>query len=368
MKKDFLMIAGPMPLHPEVLASLSQPIISHRSKDFSEIFLQTVELAKKVFKTNNQIFILPCSGTGGLEAVISNLMSPGDKVLVCVNGFFGERFKIMMLAYSIKPIILEKDWGEPINPDDIISILKKDPEIKSVFMVHNETSTGVISNIKEISKEIKKLDSNVLIIIDAVSSLGGADIQTDEWGLDVVVAASQKALMAPPGLCLISISDTAWKRINSSKSPRYYFDLRLIKDEGSRGMTLVTPPIPIVIGLRKALQILLEEGLDNVFNRNLLMRDMIIEAIESMDLTLLGDRRYASPTVTAVKLPPNINSQILREYVANEYSVTFAPGLGRIANEYFRIGHMGYTFPNDVIVAISALEKSIEHFRNVTTR
>jgi len=166
-------------------------------------------------------------------------------------------------------------------------------------------------------------------------------------------------------LCLISISNTAWERINSSKSPRYYFDLRLIKDEGSRGMTLVTPPIPIVIGLRKALQILLEEGLDNVFNRNLLMRDMIIEEIESMGLTLLGDRRYASPTVTAVKLPLNINSQMLREYVANEYSVTFAPGLGHTANEYFRIGHMGYTFPNDVIVAISALEKSIKHFRNV---
>jgi len=366
MKKDFLMIAGPMPLHPEVLASLSQPIISHRSKDFSEIFLQTVELAKKVFKTNNQVFILPCSGTGGLEAVISNLMSPGDKILVCVNGFFGERFKIMMLAYSIKPIILEKGWGEPINTDDVISILKKDLEIKTVFIVHNETSTGVISNIKEISKEIKKLNSNVLVIIDAVSSLGGVDIQTSEWGLDVVVAASQKALMAPPGLCLISISDSAWKRINFSKSPRYYFDLRLIKDEGLRGMTLVTPPIPIVVGLRKALQILLEEGLDNVFNRNLLMRDMIIEEIESMDLTLLGDRRYASPTVTAVKLPSNITSIVLREYVASEYSVTFAPGLGNIANEYFRIGHMGYTFPNDVIVVISALKKSIKHFRNVT--
>jgi aspartate aminotransferase-like enzyme len=366
MKKDFLMIAGPMPLHPEVSASLSQPIISHRSKDFSEIFLQTVELAKKVFKTNNQIFILPCSGTGGLEAVISNLMSPGDKILVCVNGEFGEDFKNMMLAYSIKPIILEKGWGEPINADDVISILKKNPGIKSVFIVHNETSTGVISNIKEISKEIKKLDSNILVIIDAVSSLGGADIQTDEWGLDVVVAASQKALMAPPGLCLISISDTAWKRINFSKSPRYYFDLRLIKDEGSRGMTLVTPPIPIIFGLRKALQILLEEGLDNIFKRNLLMRDMVIKAIELMDLKLLGDRRYASPTVTAVKLPPNINSQVFREYVANEYSVVFAPGLGYMANEYFRIGHMGYIFPNDVIVAISALEKSIKHFRNVT--
>ncbi|PKP58275.1 aminotransferase [Candidatus Atribacteria bacterium HGW-Atribacteria-1] len=366
MKKDFLMIAGPMPLHPEVLASLSQPIISHRSKDFSEIFLQTVELAKKVFKTNNQIFILPCSGSGGLEAVISNLMSPGDKVLVCVNGFFGERFKSIMLAYSIKPIILEKGWGEPINTDDVISILKKDPEIKSVFIVHNESSTGVISNIKEISKEIKKLDSNILVIIDAVSSLGGTDIQTDEWSLDVVVAASQKALMAPPGLCLISISDTAWKRINSSKSPRWYFDLRLIKEEGSRGMTLVTPSIPIIIALRKALQILLEEGLDNVFNRNLLIRNMIIEAIELMDLKLLGNRRYASPTVTTVKLPPNINPEVLIDYIANEYSVIFAPGLGRIANETFRIGHMGYIFPNDVIVAISALEKSIKHFRNVT--
>jgi serine---pyruvate transaminase len=366
MKKDLLMIAGAMPLHPDVLASLSKPIINHRGKDFTKIFFQTEKLAKKVFKTNNQVFILPCSGTGSLEAVISNVMFPEDKVLVCVNGFFGERLKNIMLSRLIKPVVLEKKWGEPIIADDVTSIIKKDSEIKSVFLVHNETSTGVISNIEKISKEIKKLNPNLLVLVDAVSSLGGTDIRTDEWDLDVVVTASQKALMGPPGMSLISISDKVWEKINSSKSSSYFFNLKVIKDEGSRGMTAFTPCIPILFGLKKALEILLEEGLDNIFKRNLFMRDMVINAIESMGLELLSDHRYASPTVTTVKLPQNINSQTLREYAENEYSVTFAGGLGQNASNFFRVGHMGYIFPNDVIVSMSALEKTLNHLRDTS--
>ena len=365
MKKNLLMIAGPIRLHPEVLTALSRQIIGHRSNEFVEVLFQILEFAKKIFKTKNQISILPCSGSGGLEAIITNFMSPNDKMLVCINGHFGELFKRMMLAHSLKPIILEKDWGEPINSADVLSILRRNPGINSVFLVHNETSTGVISDIKEISKQIKEFNSEIMIIIDAISSLGGVDIQTDQWDLDVVVTSSQKALMAPPGLCLISMSDNALKRIKYSKFPRYFFDFNLINNRLSKGMTLATPPVSIIIALKTALQILLEEGLDSFFNRNLLMRDMVIEEIESMDLKLFGDRKYASPTVTTVELPPSINSQTLRDYIEKNYSVTFAQGLGRIENESFRIGHMGYIFPNDIVVAMSALKKSIQHFRNI---
>jgi len=357
-----LMIAGPMPLHPEVLASLSTPMISHRSREFSSIFSETIASAKHIFKTTHDVVILPCSGTGGLEAVVSNFMSPGDSVAVAINGFFGDRFADIMRAYGIEPILVKVDWGRPVLAKDVVETIQRHPDVKAVFVVHNETSTGVISEIADISRAVKAINPNILVVVDAVSSLGGADIRTDKWNLDVVVSSTQKALMAPPGLCIISISDAAWQSMEFTSSPRYYLDLRRIRKEGQQGMTLVTPPVPIVFGLKKALQLLLQEGLQNVFKRNLEMRDKVISAIKPLGIKLVAKEKYASPTMSALRLPPGISSQEFRDHVEARYSLLLAPGLGPLAHDCFRIGHMGYVAPSDISATMSVLKRALGHF------
>jgi len=362
-KKQFLMIAGPMPLHPNVLSAMSTPIIGHRSRDFRNLFLETVSLAKKVFRTKKDVLILPCSGTGGLEAVVSNLMSPGDNIVVGLNGFFGNRFVDIMNAYGVECIPVDVDWGMPITLQDIIKTVDNYDRIKAVVIVHNETSTGVISDIADIAREVKKKDPNILVIVDAMSSLGGIDVRTDEWDLDVVVSASQKALMAPPGLCLMAISEAAWKTMEYTQLPRFYFNLQKIRQEGINGMTFTTPAVPIIFGLKKALQLLLNEGTENIFKRNLIMRDMLIDSITPLGFSLIANNKnYASTTVTALKLPHGIHSEEFRDHVEKRYSVLLAPGLGDLAQDCFRVGHMGYITPNDIIVTISAIKHSLNDF------
>ncbi len=354
------MSAGPMPLHPEVLSSLSKPMISHRSNEFSKIFTETVELAKRIFRTPHDVLILPCSGTGGLEAVVSNLMSPRDKVVIALNGFFGDRFADIMCAYGIEPISVDINWGNPVIVEDVIETLMKHPDANAFVIVHNETSTGVISDIEEITRAVKRINSDILVVVDAVSSLGGTGIRTDDWNIDIIVSSSQKALMAPPGLCMLAISNTAWKKMESTSLPRYYFDFRRIKQEGGRGMTLVTPPVPIIFGLRKALQLILQEGMDNVFQRNMVMRDMVLKAIKPMGIKLVAKEKYASPTVSALRLPAGVSSQEFRDHIETHYSLLLAPGLGPLEHDCFRIGHMGYITPDDIIFTMSVLERALK--------
>ena len=349
-----------MPLHPEVLSSLNTPMISHRSKEFSKLFNELVELAKCIFRTSNDVLVLPCSGTGGLEAVVSNLMSPRDKVVIAINGYFGDRFNDIMRAYGLEPISVDVNWGNPVLVEDVIETLKQHPDVKAFFIVHNETSTGVISNIEEITRAVKSINPGILVVVDAVSSLGGTDIRTDDWNIDIIVSSSQKALMAPPGLCMIAISNTAWKTMESTSLPRYYFDFRRIKQEGDQGMTLVTPPVPIIFGLRKALQLILQEGIDNVFQRNMVMRDMVLKAIKPIGIKLVAKKKYASPTVSALRLPPGVSSQEFRGHVESHYSLLLAPGLGPLEHDCFRIGHMGYINPNDIAVTMSVLERALK--------
>jgi aspartate aminotransferase-like enzyme len=361
--KPILMITGPMPLHPDVLASISTQMINHRGDKFKQIFSETVTLAKNVFKTNNDVLILPCSGTGGLEAVVSNFMSPGDHVILGLNGFFGDCFSNIMKAYGIEPIRIAVEWGKPILVKDVVETLTQYPRVNAVVIIHNETSTGVISNIAKIAKAVKAINPNILMIVDAISSLGGTEVKTDEWGLDVVVSASQKALMAPPGLCLMTVSETAWEVSKSSSLPKYYFDLHKIKQEGLQGMTFVTPPIPIVFGLKRALELLLKTGLETVFQKNIMMRNMILQAIQPIDLTLVADKEYASPTMSALRLPRSISSQKFRDHIEAKYSVVLASGLGILSQDCFRIGHMGDITLNNINETITALEKSLKYFQ-----
>jgi aspartate aminotransferase-like enzyme len=361
--KPILMITGPMPLHPDVLASISTPMISPLGDKFRQIFSETVTLAKKVFKTNNDVLILPCSGTGGLEAVVANFMSQGDDVILGLNGFFGERVSDIMKTYEIEPIRIEVEWGKPILVKDVVETLTQYPKVNSVVIIHNETSTGVISDVANIAKAVKEINPNILMIVDAISSLGGTDFRTDEWNLDVVVSSSQKALMAPPGLCLMAVSEAAWEVSKSSLLPKYYFDLHKIKQEGLQGMTPFTPPIPIIFGLKRALELLLKEGLETVFQKNIMMRNMVLQAIQPSSLTLVSEKKYASPTMSALRLPVGISSQEFISHVEAKYSVVLAPGLGILSRNCFRIGHMGYITLNNINETMTALEKSLKYFQ-----
>lgn len=361
-KKLNLMIPGPMPLHPEVQLAYCKPIISHRSSEFGEIYGEAMKLGKQVFKTRNDVFIMSSSGTGALESAVANLLNVDDKVIAANNGLFGEHMADIIRSYGIDPIIVKEDYGKPITPEGITAVLKKNPDVKAVFVIHNETSAGVTSDLESIAGEIRRINRDILIIVDAVSSLGGVNIETDNWDLDVVVSSSQKALAAPPGLSLISISDRAWKVSEKSKMTKYYFDWHRLKPESLRNMPFTTPPVHIVFALRRALQLLLEEGLDNVFNRNKAMRDMIIDAIEPLGLRLVPERKYASPTCTALRLPQGISSIKFRDHVFNKYSVLLGPGLGDISSDTFRIGHMGYIFPNDILLTLRVLELALKDF------
>ncbi len=361
-KKLNMVIPGPMPLHPEVQLAYCKPMISHRSSEFGEIYGETMRLAKEVFKTRNDVFIMSSSGTGALESSVANLLNVEDKVVIANNGLFGEHMADTISSYGIEPVVLKEAYGKPVTPEGITAVLKGNPDSKALFIIHNETSAGVISDLEGIVGEARRISRDILIIVDAVSSLGGVNIETDNWDLDVVVASSQKALAAPPGLCLISISDRAWKAAESSKLPKYYFDWHRLKNESVRNMPFTTPPVHIVFALRRALQLLLEEGLENVFNRNRAMRDMILDAIGPLGLTLVPERKYASPTCTALRLPGGINSVKFRDHVFNRYSTLLGPGLGDLSADTFRIGHMGYVFPNDILLTLKILELALKDF------
>jgi aspartate aminotransferase-like enzyme len=356
--KEYLMIPGPTPVPPSVMNAMARPMFGHRSEEFAEMHKNIIGKLQKVFQTTNDIFVLTNSGTGSMETAVANTVSPGDKVLTLVGGKFGERWSELATAYKGEVIQEDFEWGTPVDLNKVEEVLKANPDIKVVFATFNETSTGVVNDIEGLGKIVAKTPA--LLVVDGVSGAGGIEIKTDEWNVDIQVTGSQKALMLPPGLGVISVSSKAWNKIENNSSPRHYFNLIKARKSMEKWNTAFTPAVSLFVGLNAALDIMLDEGMDNVYARHKLLRDATRAAVRALGLKLMTEDFCASPVITSVYAPEGVGSDDIRKVLKQEYGITFAGGQAKLKNKIFRIAHMGFADKMDVLLAISGLEMALD--------
>lgn len=355
--KQYLMVPGPTPVPPAVMAAIAMPVIGHRTDNFARMHEQIVQKVQQVFQTKNDVFILTNSGTGALETAIANTVSPGDKVLSLITGNFGERFAKIAKAYNADVIDVNFGYGNDVDLKAVEKKLGEHPDVKVVLATQNETSTGVCNDIEGIGALVAKTPA--LLLVDGVSGVGGIEIKVDEWGVDMLCTASQKAFMLPPGLAMISVSDKAWEAVEKSKSPRFYFSLPACKKVYDKWNTAYTPSVSLFYGLDASLDMMLAEGLENVYQRHALLARATRAAVKALGLKLLAEDRCASNVLTGVWGPENVGADELRKIIKNNYGVTFAGGQGPVKGKIFRIAHMGFCDKMDVIIAVSALEMGL---------
>ena len=355
--KQYLMMPGPTPVPPTVFAAMSRPVGGHRTDEFAQMHKRIVEKLKRVFQTQNDIFVITNSGTGALETAIANTVSAGDKVLSLITGNFGERFANIARAYGAELIEVNFGYGKAVDLAVVEEKLSQNPNIKVVLATQNETSTGVVNDIAGIGALVSKTPA--LLLVDGVSGVGAIEIKVDEWGIDMLCTASQKAFMLPPGLAMVSVSDKAWPVVNNNKAPRFYFSIPAFKKVLDKWNTAYTPSVTLFYGLEAALEMMEAEGLDNVYARHTLLAQATRAAVKALGLKLLAEERYASNALTAVWGPEGIAADDLRKIIKNKYGVTFAGGQGTVKGKILRIAHMGFADKMDVIIAISALEMAL---------
>ncbi|OGW23053.1 MAG: class V aminotransferase [Nitrospirae bacterium GWC2_46_6] len=358
MFKRYLLAPGPTPVPPEVLLSMAMPIIHHRSPDF----LPVLDSAKKglqwLFQTKNDVLILASTGTGGMVGSVNNFFNAGDKVLVVNGGKFGERWTKICQAYGLKVEEIVVEWGYSIKPAAVEAALKKDPEIKGVFVQATETSTGVYHDIEGLGKVIRNYP-DTLFIVDAISALVAQDIRTDEWGIDILVGGSQKGLMLPPGLAFVSVSEKAWKKNETSKMPKFYFNFKKERENLAKNQTNFTSAVTLIIGLNEAIKLLQKEGLENVFKRHARLADATRGAVRALGLGLYS-KESPSNSVTAIEMPAGIDGQEVYKTLREKYGITGAGGQDRAKGKIYRLAHLGYADTFDVITGIAALEMTLK--------
>ncbi len=358
--REYLLIPGPTPLPQDVIQAMNKNMISHRSEEYGKLLEYILSHIKKILGTKKDVIIFPSSGTGGLEASIVNLFSPGDKVLSLSCGHFGDRFLEIAKRFGLSIEKIDTKWGKTPDPHKLYETIKKAGDIKGVLVTHNETSTGVTVNLEEIGNVLKEFP-DVLYIVDGVSSVGAIPIEQDKNGIDVVITASQKALMTPPGISLVSLSEKALERTKEARLPRYYFDFQLALTYQNKDIPQnpYTPPISLIYGLHKALMLIEEEGLSNRFRRHRIMRDMVRRGLSSLGLELVADDKDASFTVTASFVPYGEDEKIIK-ILKEKYSITISGGQGMFKGRLIRIGHMGATTYSDILYFLSSIEKILE--------
>lgn len=359
MNETLLMIPGPTRVAPRVLKAMSENIVNHRSAIFGKLLTDITQIMSEVFKTNNKSYLITGSGTAAMEAAMVNIIQPGDKILNVVSGKFGERFMQIVDSFGAESKVLDVEWGEAVNPDDIKQILDEDENIKAVTVVHNETSTGVSNPIKEIGKLMQNYDA--LYVVDTVSSLGGDEVDVDGFGIDICVTGSQKCLAAPPGMAAITLSDDAWKIVDQNDSLSYYLDLKKYRKGGKAEPpeTPYTPAIPLIYAMHEALNVIIEEGLNQRIKRHQLAAKATRNAIKALNLELFPREEVSSTTVTAINIPEGVTDAELRGTMRNKYHVELAGGQDHLKGNVFRIGHMGNITHRELITTISGLEMTL---------
>lgn len=359
-KPSLLRIPGPTPIPPSVQRAMFHPMINHRGDETYSLLNKVKQDIKPIFGTEQDIVFITGGGTAAMEASVINTTSFGDEILIISTGTFGLRFVDICHSLGNKIHHIEVDWGKALTPEVVIDFVKKNPNIKAVFVTFCETSTGVLNPIKEIGHYIHRY-SDALFIVDGVSCVGGVETKMDEWEIDILITSSQKAMMLPPGLSIIAVSDRAWNHIENSKQKGFYLDLKKYKNSLSSNRAPFTPALSLLLGLEKVLYILKQEGLENVYKRHELVMRMLRKALKSLGIDLLVSDQHASPTVTAF-IAKNFNGDDMRAWLKQELGLILAGGLKNFEGEIIRIGHMGYCFPSDMLQIISILEIGLKQF------
>jgi serine---pyruvate transaminase len=356
--KQYLMTAGPTPLPPAVSQAMAQPMLYHRAPAFVEVYARALSRLKTVFQTANEVLVFAASGTGALESAVANLVRPDKPVLVASCGKFGERWAELCDAYGARTLHWETEWGRKVDPAELDRVLGE-TEADVVFTTFSETSTGVINDVRELTEIAHR--HRALIAVDAVSGLGAVPLPQDEWGVDVVVGGSQKALMSPPGLAFVSANQVALGRAAAAPGRRFYFDWGRTLSGQLQNLpdSPFTPAVGLIQALDVALGLIEDEGLERVFERHRLLGRATRAAARTLELELLGPEDENSNVVTAIKLPEGIDGAKVPKLMRDRFGVTIAGGQGRLKGKIARIAHCGYFGAFDIVVTIAAFEMTL---------
>jgi len=357
MKKYQLMAPGPTPVPPNVLLAMAQPMIHHRTPEYDALFAEVRGGLKRLFQTTQDVLPFASSGTGAMEGAVANTLSAGDTVLLLRAGKFAERWEEICRAFGVTVVPLSAPFGDTVPAAAFAEALRRHPEARAVLMQHSESSTGVLHDVRGIAAATR--DSQAILIVDAVSSLGIADLQMDAWGVDVVVSGSQKGLMLPPGLSLCAVSQKAWGHVRTSRLPKYYFDFTAEAKSVAKGEAHFTPAVSIMVGLREVLRMLEAEGLANTFRRHDRLARATRAGVEALGLEIFA-KATPSPALTPVVAPAGIDSEKILATYSTSHNITIAGGQGEMKGRVFRLGHMGYVAEFDVISALAALEQVLQ--------
>ncbi|MDE7169205.1 MAG: alanine--glyoxylate aminotransferase family protein, partial [Mucispirillum sp.] len=360
MLKKYLLTPGPTAVPENVLLDMARPMIHHRTPEFENIFKEAREGLKKIFKTKEEPLILVSSGTGAMEAAVTNILSEKDKALVINGGKFGERFIKIAQTYGVDVKTIDVEWGRSVNPDDVKKFLQDNPDTKAVFLQGSETSTTVYHPVKEIAAITKDMPETALVV-DGITSVGVHDTEFDEWGMDILITGSQKAFMLPPGLAFIALSKKAWSMAEKSSLPKFYFNLKTELKNQLKNTTAWTAGVSLVTGLKTVISMMEKEGLENVFKRHALNAEAVRAAVSALGMTLLA-KDIPSNAATGCFLPEGIDGKKFVKYLRDDCGVALAGGQDKLAGKILRISHLGYHDVFDTITAISAIEMGLKKF------
>jgi alanine-glyoxylate transaminase/serine-glyoxylate transaminase/serine-pyruvate transaminase len=361
--RHFLQIPGPTPVPDRILRAMAMPVIAHRGPQFQELGRRVLDGMQSILRTTGPVIIYPASGTGAWEAALVNLFSPGDRLLMVETGHFASLWTQMAGRLGLKPELIGTDWRSGADPDAVAEHLARDTErsIRAVCVVHNETSTGCVSPIAAIRRAIDATGHPALLLVDTISSLGSIDYRHEEWGVDVTVAGSQKGLMLPPGLSFNAVSAKALAASKDARLPRSFWSWEEMLKSNATGFFPYTPATSLLYGLAEAIDMLHEEGLDNVFARHNRHAEATRRAVDAWGLEILcRDPHSYSSSLTAVLMPPGHDADALRKVALTHFDISLGTGLARLAQKVFRIGHLGDTNDLTILGALAGVEMSLD--------
>jgi aspartate aminotransferase-like enzyme len=354
--KEYLLTAGPTPVPERVLLAMARPVLYHRAPAFTECLKEVQEGLRWLLQTKQLPLLLAGSGTVGMDAAVSNFLRTGDKAVVIRGGKFGERWGKICQAFGIECVFIDVEWGKGVDPKAVAEALDKNPGVRAVYATASETSTATRHDVEAIAKIVKGRE-DVILCVDAITAVGVYDVPVDKWGLDVVVVGSQKALMLPPGLAVVAVSEKAWKANERANLPRFYNDLLREKKSQEKGETAFTPAVTLVVGLHEALRMLKEETLEGVFSRHDRLAKATRAAAGGLGLELFSSSPVNS--VTGIRVPNGVDGSAVVKNMRIKYGITIAGGQDHLKGKIVRIAHIGYFSEFDIITAISGLEMTL---------
>ncbi len=355
IKKYYLLSPGPTPVPDRALSVAAEPIIHHRTPEFSDIFMDVVDGLKYVFGTSHDVFVLTSSGTGAMEMAVANIVSPGDKVITINGGKFGQRWGILARAFGAEVKEINLEWGDDFSKEQLAEELKANPQTKAVFTSLSETSSGTVYDIQGYGQVLA--GSEAVFVVDGISGLGATPCPMDDWKVDVLVAGSQKSFMIPPGLAYIAFSPKAWNIVEQKKPPAFYFDAKAYKKSLAKRTTPYTPAVSLIIQQQKSLDIIRSLGLERLFEHHRILGDATRAGVKALGLELLSKR--PGNILTAVKVPEGVDGLQLVKTMQAKYNAYIAGGQDPYKGKIFRIAHLGYMGGFDIVTALTALEMSL---------